>query len=52
MDNDSELTSIVMHFWSRDTGVKLGLVQTGKATQNAFLKSFNSKFSIECLNQN
>lgn len=51
MDNGSEFTSKAMHFWSRDTGVKLGFIQPGKPTQNAFVESFNGKFRNECLNQ-
>ena len=51
MDNGSEFTSKAMHFWSRNTGVKLGFIQPGKPTQNAFVESFNGKFRNECLNQ-
>jgi len=50
-DNGTEFTSKAMFFWSRDTGVKLGFIQPGKPTQNAFVESFNGKFRNECLNQ-
>jgi putative transposase len=32
--------------------VKLGFIQPGKPTQNAFVESLNDKFRNECLNQN
>jgi len=31
--------------------VELKLIQAGKPTQNAFMKSFNVKFRDECLNE-
>lgn len=51
VDNGTEFTSKAMHFWSQDTGVKLGFIQPGKPTQNAFVESLNGKFRNECLNQ-
>ena len=51
MDNGSEFISKAKDFWARDTGVKLGFIQPGKPTQNAFVESFNGKFMNECLNQ-
>ncbi len=50
-DNGTEFTSKAMFFWQRDTGVKLGFIQPGKPTQNAFIESLNGKFRNECLNQ-
>lgn len=50
-DNGTEFTSKAMFFWQQDTGVKLGFIQPGKPTQNAFVESLNGKFRNECLNQ-
>ncbi len=50
-DNGTEFTSKAMFFWQQDTGVKLGFIQPGKPTQNAFIESLNGKFRNECLNQ-
>jgi len=36
---------------SRESGVKLGIIQPGKPTQNAFVESLNGKFRNECLNR-
>ena len=51
VDNSTEFTSKAMHFWSEDTGVRLGFIQPGKPTKNAFVESLNGKFRNECLNQ-
>lgn len=50
-DNGTEFTSKAMFFWSKQTGVRLGFIQPGKPTQNAFVESLNGKFRNECLNQ-
>lgn len=50
-DNGSEFTSKAMHFWSKESEVKLNFIQPGKPTQNAFIESLNGKFRNECLNQ-
>jgi len=50
-DNGTEFTSKAMFFWQKDTDVKLGFIQPGKPTQNAFCESLNGKFRNECLNQ-
>ena len=50
-DNGSELTSKAMFFWSEEKQVRLGFIQPGKPTQNAFAESLNGKFRNECLNQ-
>jgi len=39
-------------FWQKESRVKLGFIQPGKPTQNAFIESLNGKFRNECLNQN
>lgn len=49
-NNGTEFTSKAMFFWSKKTGVKLGFIQPGKPTQNAFVESLNGKFRNECLN--
>ena len=38
-----------MFFWAQQTGVRLHFIQPGKATQNAFVESFNGKFREYCL---
>lgn len=50
-DNGTEFTSKAMFFWSKEQGVRLGFIQPGKPTQNAFVESLNGKFRNECLNQ-
>jgi len=50
-DNGTEFTSKAMFLWSKDTGIKLGFIQPGKPTQNAFVESLNGKFRNECLNR-
>lgn len=50
-DNGPEFTCKAMYFWQQESGVKLGYIQPGKPTQNAFVESLNGKFRNECLNQ-
>lgn len=50
-DNGTEFTSKAMFFWANENNVKLGFIQPGKPTQNAFVESLNGKFRNECLNQ-
>lgn len=50
-DNGTEFTSKAMFEWQEDKNVKLGFIQPGKPTQNAFVESLNGKFRNECLNQ-
>ncbi len=50
-DNGTEFTSKTMFYWQKESGVKLGFIQPGKPTQNAFVESLNGKFRNECLNQ-
>jgi len=51
-DNGPEFTCKAMFFWQKESRVKLGFIQPGKPTQNAFIESLNGKFRNECLNQN
>lgn len=51
-DNGPEFTCKAMFFWQKHSRVKLGFIQPGKPTQNAFIESLNGKFRNECLNQN
>lgn len=51
-DNGPEFTCKAMFFWQKESHVKLGFIQPGKPTQNAFIESLNGKFRNECLNQN
>ena len=50
-DHGTEFTSKAMFFWQQESEVKLGFIQPGKPTQNAFVESLNGKFRNECLNQ-
>lgn len=50
-DNGTEFTSKAMFFWSKESGIRLGFIQPGKPTQNAFVESLNGKFRNECLNR-
>ena len=50
-DNGPEFTSKAMFFWAKERRTKLGFIQPGKPTQNAFVESLNGKFRNECLNQ-
>jgi len=50
-DNGTEFTSKAMFFWAKERRTKLGFIQPGKPTQNAFVESLNGKFRNECLNQ-
>lgn len=50
-DNGTEFTSKAMFYWQKESDVKLGFIQPGKPTQNAFIESLNGKFRNECLNQ-
>lgn len=50
-DNGTEFTSKAMFFWAKERQIKLGFIQPGKPTQNAFVESLNGKFRNECLNQ-
>lgn len=50
-DNGPECTSKAMFFWAKERHTKLGFIQPGKPTQNAFVESLNGKFRNECLNQ-
>ena len=51
-DNGTEFTSKTMFFWQESDGVKLGFIQPGKPTQNAFVESLNGKFRNECVYTN
>jgi putative transposase len=50
-DNGPEFTSKALFFWAKERATKLGFIQPGKPTQNAFVESLNGKFRNECLNQ-
>jgi putative transposase len=50
-DIGPEFISKAMFMWAKEKSVKLGFIQPGKPTQNAFIESLNGKFRNECLNQ-
>jgi len=37
--------------WVNEKKIELRLIQTGKSTQNAYVKSFNGQFRDECLSE-
>lgn len=47
--NVHSLMMKAMFFWSKELHVKLGFIQPGKPTHNAFLESFNGKFRAAVL---
>ena len=49
MDNGPEFTSTVLESFCEAHGVKLGFIQKGKPTQNAFIERFNRSYREEIL---
>ena len=52
MDNGAEFTSKRLDQWAYLNGAQLDFSKPGKATDNAFIESFNGRFRQECLNEN
>jgi putative transposase len=52
IDNGPEFRSKALRTWANDNGVHLHFIEPGKPQQNAFVESFNSRFRVECLDQN
>ena len=50
-DQGPEFTGKALNQWAYQRDIKLKLIQPGKPTQNAFIKSVNGKFRDECLNE-
>ena len=50
-DNGKEFCGRVMLTWAHTRGVTLRLIEPGKPNQNAYVESFNGRFSDECLNE-
>lgn len=50
VDQGSEFVSRDLDLWACQRGVTLDFSRPGKATDNAFIESFNGKFRTECLN--
>jgi transposase InsO family protein len=50
-DNGPEFRRRVMDEWAYGCGVRLQFIEPGKPIQNAFIESFNSRLSEECLNE-
>jgi putative transposase len=50
-DNGTELTSIAILRWSRETCVDWHYIAPGKPQQNAFIESFNGRLRDELLNE-
>jgi putative transposase len=50
-DNGTEFISKAMFFWYREIQLKLSFIQLWRPTENAFVESFNDKFSNTCLNE-
>lgn len=51
VDQCSEFISRDPNLWAYTRGVTLDFNQREKPTNNAFIKSFNGKFRVECPNQ-
>jgi putative transposase len=51
-DQGPEFTSRALDYWAYRRHIDLKLIAAGKATQNAYVESFNGKFRDECLNDN
>ena len=51
VDNGPEFISKALDAWAYRNGVKLEFSRPGKATDNAYVESFNGHFQQECLNQ-
>ena len=51
LDNDPEMTSKALWFWSQKNGVTLNFIRPGKSIENPFVESFNGKFRDQCLNE-
>ena len=50
-DNGTELTSVALLKWSKDSCVDWHYIAPGKRQQNAFVESFSGRFRDECLNE-
>ena len=50
-DNGKEFCGKAMLEWAHRRGVALRLIEPGKPNQNAYVESFNGRFSDECLNE-
>jgi putative transposase len=50
-DNGTELTSMAILKWCRQTGVEWHYIAPGKPQQNAFIESFNGRLRDELLNE-
>ena len=50
-DNETELITKAMFFWSEKAGVELHFIQPHQPKQNAFVESFNGTFRDNCLNE-
>lgn len=51
VDNGPEYISKALDTWAHEHGVQLEFSRPGKPTDNAFIKSFNSRLRQDCLNQ-
>jgi putative transposase len=52
VDNGPEFRGRALAAWSEQQRVRLQFIEPGKATQNAFIESFNGRLREECLNAN
>ena len=50
-DNGTEMTSMAVLKWCKETGVEWHYIAPGKPMQNGFVESFNGSFRDECLNE-
>jgi putative transposase len=51
VDHGPEFEGEVLDAWASERGVQLFFIRPGKPVENAYIESFNGRFSDECLNE-
>lgn len=50
VDNGLQFRSKALDSWAHQNKVRLDFIEQGRATQNDYIKSFDGRFRVECLN--